>query len=39
MFCIFHKNLTTGRPVVKILIKYNNSLKESDEEEKESINT
>ena len=36
---IFHKNLATGRPVVKTLIKYNNNnLEESDEEEKELIN-
>ena len=31
--------MATGRPVAKILIKYNsNNLKESDEEEKDSIN-
>ena len=36
---IFHKNLATGRPVAKTLIKYNsNSLEENDEEEKDQIN-
>ena len=36
---IFHKNLATGRPVAKTLLKYNsNRLEENDEEENESIN-
>ena len=35
---IFNKILATGRPVAKILIKYNNSLEVNDEEEKEPIN-
>ena len=37
---IFHKkNLTTGLPIAKTLIKYNsNNLEENDEEEKEPIN-
>ena len=36
---IFHKNLATGRPVAKALIKYNsNNLEENDGEEKELIN-
>ena len=30
--------MTTGRPVVKTLIEYNNSLDENDEEWKEAIN-
>ena len=39
MSSIFHKILTTGRPVAEILIKYNNNnLEENDEEEKEPIN-
>ena len=40
MFCIFHKkNLATGRPVAKTLLKYNsNNLEENDEEENEPIN-
>ena len=29
--------METGRPVAKFLIKYNNNLKENDEEEKEPI--
>ena len=36
---IFHKILTTGLPVAKILVRYNsNNLEENNEEEKESIN-
>ena len=36
---IFHKFLTTGRPVAKTLIKYNNSCSEkNNEKEKEPIN-
>ena len=36
---LFHKFFTTGRPVAKVLIKYNsNNLEENDEEEKEQIN-
>ena len=39
MFRIFHKNLATGRPVAKTLIKYNNNnLEVNDEEEKDPIN-
>ena len=40
MFRIFHKKiLATGRPVAKILIKYNNNnLGTDDEEEKKPIN-
>ena len=35
---IFHKKLTTGRPVAKTLIKYSrNNFRENDKEEKEPI--
>ena len=38
MSCILFKNLATGLPVLKTLIKYNNnSLEENDEKEKEPI--
>ena len=30
--------MTTGRPVAKTLIEYNNSLEENDEEEKKPVN-
>ena len=35
---IFYKNLATGFPVVKILIKYNSNSLEENEEEEEPIN-
>ena len=35
---IFHKNLASGLPTFKTLIKYNNNLEENEEEEKEPIN-
>ena len=39
MSYILHKNLATGLPIAKALIKYNsNSLEQIDEEEKEPIN-
>ena len=36
MSYMFHSNFETVLPVAKTLIKYNNSFKENDEEEKES---